>query len=374
MRLLTRAIAVAFLIAAGCRRQEPIPESAPHLEVSFLGDALLSQGVAIDSLEVGGLSALSFSGEPPGWLALSDAHVPARLFEMEVDFDESRLEVAATKALPLRDGDDLDPEGLARCPWGNLFVSTEGASRTEPIQQPKLLEFDAQGALKRNFPIPEKFVVSGSPPEKGIRHNMGFESLGLSPDGTRLFVGVENTLHQDGPMASFETAGFSRIIVYQVRERELSAYREYVYTLGPFAAVPDFEGQEVFGGLVDMVALGNERLLALERVFIRELSGQKRDTTKARIYDVDLSEASDVSGISSLAEEADWRPATKELVLDLDDILPMLSSEYPRLDNLEGMGLGPELPGGGKALLLVSDDNFQKKQRTQFLLFRLEGG
>ena len=63
----------------------------------------------------------------------------------------------------------------------------------------------------------------------------------------------------------------------------------------------------------------------------------------------------------------------EELLLDLDDIVPRLSEEYRKLDNLEAMGLGPELPGGGRALLLASDDNFHETQRTQFLLFRLKG-
>jgi hypothetical protein len=76
----------------------------------------------------------------------------------------------------------------------------------------------------------------------------------------------------------------------------------------------------------------------------------------------------------SLETSRDWRPVTKELVLDLDDVVDELSPAYPRLDNIEAMGLGPDLPGGGRALLLASDDNFQNKQRTQFLLFRLNGG
>lgn len=33
------------------------------------------------------------------------------------------------------------------------------------------------------------------------------------------------------------------------------------------------------------------------------------------------------------------------------------------------MTLGPLLPGGGRALLLVSDDNFSAQQESQFLLF-----
>jgi hypothetical protein len=41
------------------------------------------------------------------------------------------------------------------------------------------------------------------------------------------------------------------------------------------------------------------------------------------------------------------------------------------LDNIEGMAIGPPLPGGGNMLLMVSDNNFKRLQVNQVLLFRL---
>jgi hypothetical protein len=273
----------------------------------------------------------------------------------------------------LENADPLDTEGMVKSPWGTLLVSTEGDGDKEPVLQPKLLEFDREGALVRSFPVPEKFLVSGSPPEKGVRDNLAFESLALSLEGDRVFVGVEGTLYQDGPVAGVDSVGFSRILVFAVKGKELSETGEYVYPMGPFIPAADFAEQEVSGGLVELVSLGGTRLLALERIFIRELSGEKRDRNQSRIFSVDLSSASNVMSDESLEVSREWRPVTKELVLDLDDVVGQLPREYPRLDNLEAMGLGPELPGGGRALLLASDDNFHSKQRTQFLLFRLKG-
>jgi 3-phytase len=58
------------------------------------------------------------------------------------------------------------------------------------------------------------------------------------------------------------------------------------------------------------------------------------------------------------------RPARKTLLLNLDTLgIP--------LDNVEGMTLGPRLPDGRRALVLVSDNNFAAAQFTQFLLFAL---
>jgi hypothetical protein len=42
------------------------------------------------------------------------------------------------------------------------------------------------------------------------------------------------------------------------------------------------------------------------------------------------------------------------------------------IDNVEGMALGAKLPDGSQSLWIVSDDNFNKDQVTQFLLFRLK--
>ena len=123
-------------------------------------------------------------------------------------------------------------------------------------------------------------------------------------------------------------------------------------------------------GLVELIALTDTRLLALERDYIREKEGDRRSVTRARILVVDLEDASDVAALSTL-QDGDWRPAQKELLLDLDDIVPELSPGFQSLDNFEAMGLGPALPDGGRSLLLVSDDNFQDSQRTAFLLFRL---
>ncbi len=91
-----------------------------------------------------------------------------------------------------------------------------------------------------------------------MRHNRGFESLTLAPDGARLYVGTESPLLQDGPEASFDRPGFSRILEYEVSGRELVRRGEYVYPIGPLAPVAGFGDAEVFTGLVELVALSGE--------------------------------------------------------------------------------------------------------------------
>ncbi len=235
-------------------------------------------------------------------------------------------------------------------------------------------EFDVSGRLLRRFELPEKFVVGGWPPDKGVRHNLGFESLTVSPGGTRLFVGGEESLLQDGSEATFDHGALCRIVEYRVGDGEIAPIAEYAYSLGPVARPAKLNDVDLDVGLVELVELTESKLLALERDFIRERFGPRRGMNRVRIFLVDLAGATDVSGVASLRNGGAFQPVRKELLLDFDDIVPKLSSEFRRLDNFEAMGLGPVLPDGGRSLLVVSDDNFSDSQRSAFFLFSLKGG
>ena len=49
------------------------------------------------------------------------------------------------------------------------------------------------------------------------------------------------------------------------------------------------------------------------------------------------------------------------------------TQENPLLDNYEAMSFGPRLPGGGRSLLLVSDDNFNDAQVTRAVALGVQG-
>ena len=372
-RLISALLLTAF---AGCGEDVgPAPRS---LQLDFLADFNFPPRSSYADEELGGISAVVYDAASESWLALSDAKLRSRLFTVKTSFEDGELSVEPVETTFLVEkagesfGDNmLDPEGLVATPWGTLLISTEADLRQEPVEQAKLLEFERSGRLVRGFTIPPKCVVEGDSRDKGVRHNRGFESLTFAPDGERVYVGTESPLLQDGPEASFDRPGFSRIVEYEVSGRELVRSGEYVYPIGPLAPVAGFGDADVFTGLVELVALSDTRLLALERDYIREKEGDRKSVTRGRIFVVDLEDASDVAALSTL-QNGDWRPAQKELLLDLDDIVPELSPGYQSLDNFEAMGLGPVLPDGGRSLLVVSDDNFQDTQRTAFLLFRLK--
>jgi hypothetical protein len=86
-----------------------------------------------------------------------------------------------------------------------------------------------------------------------------------------------------------------------------------------------------------------------------------------KLFQLAMGGATDTSTIASLKGPLKGvQPIQKKLLLDLTQL-------GIKLDNLEGMTLGPRLPDGSQSLLLISDDNFNPLQITQLLLFRLKG-
>ena len=86
----------------------------------------------------------------------------------------------------------------------------------------------------------------------------------------------------------------------------------------------------------------------------------------AQIFQMTTAGATDTSQIASLKGSLNGiEPVKKRLLLNLNELgIP--------LDNLQGMTFGPRLPDGTQSLLIVSDDDFNDEQVTQFLLFRLK--
>jgi hypothetical protein len=111
-------------------------------------------------------------------------------------------------------------------------------------------------------------------------------------------------------------------------------------------------------GLVDLAGLDNGgTLLAMERSFAVGVGNT------VKIFEVLTDYATDVSGYDD-GVPAGYVPVDKRLILNVGDLV--------RPDNLEGMTLGPVLPDGRQSLILVSDNNFNPGQITQFILLSLD--
>jgi hypothetical protein len=75
--------------------------------------------------------------------------------------------------------------------------------------------------------------------------------------------------------------------------------------------------------------------------------------------------ATDIASVPSLIG-ASYRPISKRLVINLNT-----TPGLPHIDNIEGMSWGPVLANGKRSLVLVSDNNFNTTQITEFLAFEV---
>jgi uncharacterized repeat protein (TIGR01451 family) len=352
------------------------------------GDAGKLNGVDVP---LGGLSGVTYDAANNRYYAISDDRSQfgaARFYTFNLDpATLTTTGVSFTGVTALKDTsgntfalNSLDPEGIALSGNGTIFVSSEGEARPDlgasRVTNPFIKEFSlTTGQEIRSFTVPDKFlpkiqdtngdgvVNTGDTQTAGIRNNLAFESLTITPDQQTLFTATENALFQDGAVAATTVGSRSRILQYNVATG--LPEKEFIYVTDAVAAAPVPANGFNTNGLVDLLAIDNKgTILALERSFSAGVPGTGNTI---KIYELSLQGASDISAIDSLAgltpEQLNaLKPAQKRLVLNLDDLkLPT------GLDNVEGLAFGPKLADGRQSIVLVSDNNFSATQFTQIL-------
>lgn len=347
------------------------------LSLEFLGSYTLDVKSFKDT-PVGGLSGITYDRQNDQFYAISDdrsERAPARFYTLKLQLDTttaqpSLKQVTIQDVTLLKDENGqtfaprtIDAEGIALSQTGSLFISSEGVVNNNV--PPFIGEFDLKtGQLRRKLPIPESYLPDSSNPvqqQRGIRDNLGFESLTVSSNGVgaepfRLFTAVEAPLVQDLEPSTSQQILKNRLLHYLIEGNRSTIIAEHVYPLEPKpTAVLEH-------GLSELLSIDQAgHFLSLERTF--GLGG-----FQVKLFQTTTGTATDTSRIESLRGDLKGlQLARKRLLLD--------SSELGiAIDNLEGMTLGPRLPDRSQSLVVISDDNFNTfTQTTQVLLFRFKG-
>jgi hypothetical protein len=262
----------------------------------------------------------------------------------------------------------LDPEGIALTADGHLLISSEGISTEQLRLPPSITEYSSDGRYIRQLPVRPRFVQNPTGTmSTGVRTNAGFESLTTTPDFSHLFTATELSLLQDGDGDPFSTAPRTRVLEYVAQSGSYQPAREFVYELDPLPR-PAFRVGFAVNGLVELLALNQSELLAMERAFI-ESEDKTTTINRIRLFRITLDGATDVSALDSLSGPEPKTPVRKLLLSDLN-ALPGLSAKLASLDNFEGLAWGPPGRNGLRPLILVSDDNFRANQMTAFLFLQ----
>ncbi|NJM60667.1 MAG: esterase-like activity of phytase family protein [Oscillatoriales cyanobacterium RU_3_3] len=336
-------------------------------KIDLIGRAVFPTGSQFQGTEIGGLSGITYDAQKQVYYAISDdrsSKSPARFYTLKIDLQSDQLakeNIAFTKVTNLLDQNgkgfpelSLDPEGIAFTDK-SVFVSSEGD--VERQIAPFIKEFSLDGKLLKMLLIPEVFLPDDKG-TKGIRNNLAFESLTLTPDRKYLFTATENALIQDGAVPAVETGSPCRILRYDAASGNPEA--SFLYITEPLPTGADPAGKLTGSGLVDLLAIDDNRLLSLERGFSLETG------TTVKLFEISLAKADRIERRETLKNSlGEISPAQKRLLLDLGTL------KIP-LDNIEGLTFGPELGDGSRGLILVSDNNFSSLQETQILGFRVK--
>ena len=349
---------------------EVIPEEESQkeseIQVELVSLVTFKTGTKFADTEVGGLSAITYDTENDLYYVLSDDRSKPHFYTVSIASDGSEVIFEAVTYLVDKSGSNLesgeaDPEGIAFAS-DVLYISSEGDAASYPPVNPAVMAVTLSGQLEETLTIPDAFLPDGYG-KWGVRSNKAFESLTLSPDGQYLYTAVENALAQDGPIASLEEESFSRIL--QLNAASGQPMAEYVYVTGVIPQAPKPAIASADNGLAELIALEEEgTFLALERSYASGVGNT------IQLYLADAQNATDVSGMDTLWDKEAEAPLAftsmeKTLITTLADV-------GVDADNVEGMTLGPVLDDGTQILVLVSDNNFNNSQVTQFIVLAID--
>lgn len=254
-----------------------------------------------------------------------------------------------------------DPEAIRYNPVAkNLMWSSEGerivTADDTVLANPAVNIISTRGMYITKLILPANLTMQ--PFEKGPRQNGVLEGMTFADNYKSIFVNIEEPLYEDAPRAdTSDNNAWIRILKFDVATRKNT--RQFAYKLEPVAYPAFPAGAFKINGVPDILTVGKNKLLVIERSFS---SGRLACTIK--LFIADVSGATDIKKIASLKNKTGFVGVTKKLLLNMDDL-----GIY--IDNIEGVTFGPTLPNGNKTLLFIADNNFNPLEQSQLLLFEV---
>lgn len=376
---------IAVLISAACsscRIAKPdtrgLAGGASISSLKFLDEYVIPHDLRLQNTWVGGLSGIDYDAAENRYFIISDersATSAARFYTAAIDISNYKIDsvrflsVETLKnayndtfpALKMMPEHAADPESIRYNKKAKTLVwSSEGdkaiRSNRMVYQNPWIYEMDLKGRFKDSFLIPANLHMYVG--DSGARENDVLEGLSFSLDYRHLWASMEGAIHEDGPLATASYANAPvRFTKFDVKTKK--AVGQYGYLLDAIAAEPVPNTAFSINGIPEILNIGENRFLVLERSFSTGV-----ENCVIKIYLADFSKATDVSTTASLNQNTNYKPAVKKLLFNFNSL-----GRY--IDNVEGITWGPVLPNGHASLILVADNNFNIKEKQQVFLFEV---
>lgn len=226
----------------------------------------------------------------------------------------------------------LDAESLQFTADGHFYIGDEYTAN--------VYYFDAQGQLQGVIVAPPAIrpqrdgkpaFGSLAPPQTGRRNNQGVEGMGLSPDGSRLFVALQSATLQDSAQGNAAGRINTRVLVYDVTTSPTPQQPIGHYVMALPAYAHDGKGKlDRTAAQSELRALDDHRFLLLAR----DGNGLGKDGDDPIVFKsvllVDVADASNLAGSNHESGTASVLANPADTVLK-DGIVPARSDELLNL-------------------------------------------
>ena len=367
----TLAAIIASLAVSACGGNDTEPQIRA---LRVLGSASLPTGTMYEGVEFGGISGLDKAADGSYW-AISDdrggERGTPRFYNLGIDYESGKpVEVKINRQLHMLRPDGskfsalartVDPESIRRAPNGNLYWASEGnwSSDAAQMYQPFLREMTTEGKFVREFAVPPMYLYRDNA-TTGARSNKVFEALTVADDDGTVYIANEDALAQDGPLTT--VAAGSVVRVTAMGPTSGNAKAQYAYRL---PAIPvDAPAGAPFGpdnGLSEMLSIGKNRFIAVERAFASGIGNT------IRLVETQITASTtNVLAVPSLTG-ASYTAMDRKVLLEMP-----ITYEGIKLDNIEAISWGKTLANGHRTLVLAADNNFTAQtQANQFIVLEV---
>lgn len=373
-KILALALLGCALMGCSGAKNQSVDAKLPQLH--FLNSIEIPYNQDYNHTAIGGLSSIDYDATNNCYYFLSDDRSTinsARFYTAKINLNNNQINsIDWTGQTELKNQNNnsytnwktlpktsIDPEELRYNPTNQTLVWTSEGARvtTNPtvLQNPAIQTATLNGLTTSTYTLPDNLHTSLN--DKGPRNNAGLESLVFDTQYTTLYTALEEPLIEDDTQANLTKGGLVRIYSFDTKTQKNTA--QYAYQIDPVASPPTPSDGFVVNGIATMAYYKPNQLWVVERSYS---TGFLNCTIK--IYLCKLAHASRVENLKSLKDKK-IKLAEKTLLLNLNSLGIFI-------DNIEGITFGPKLANGKASVLMVSDNNFSVKQKTQVLLFEVD--
>lgn len=341
--------------------------SAFGQKLKLLGYQEFAQDHKVGEVRFGGISGITWDESNQVMWAITDDRGKTgdpHVFKLHFQWKTEQFKIEKIEILPLKFDKKIktpvsfDMEGVALLPWGNLLVTTEGDFNRRPRIPPQILEFKYDGSFIREYPLPSEFIFEKSgKAKKGCSDNRCLESL-TAASASKFWMVNEEPLIQDKvnekekvkSQGSFE---FLRLLRYEMPEAWIIKYKDEFRIKYPMVGEQEQTIHSSWG-VSEILAKSEDEIIIVARSASLDLGGLGFLVKLLKIQ------------ISASAKEPMSAKEWVDFNLWASQLKPPKS-----VDNIEAASWGPEYQGK-RTLVLASDNNFSKNQKTQFWWIQFE--